>query len=69
MERIKALLAVALFVASLIFATPMLEPKTKIIRPSQKKYKAIVQKETDSLIETYYTYQPKIDNTLTGKTQ
>ena len=59
MERIKALLAVSFFVANLIFAAPVFGPKDKPARPSQNKSKVSFQRVNDSLVETYYTYQPK----------
>lgn len=59
MERIKALLAVALFVAGLIFGIPSINPKAELKKNvSGNENKSRVMSNVDSISKTKYILQP-----------
>ena len=69
MERIKALLAVALFVAGLIFGTPGFSPANEIKRFSNKEKKRRNHVKTDTIPKTHYILQPEFISDLAERNE
>jgi hypothetical protein len=63
MERIKSLLAVVLFVAGLIFGTPIINPRVDLNKQSTPERIAREKSLTDTILNSQYILQPvtKID--------
>jgi hypothetical protein len=64
MERIKALLAVALFVAGLIFGTPVISPRVELIKSSSREEKVRTHINTDTVSISQHTLQPVTNSDL-----
>ena len=60
MEQIKALIAVIFFFASLVFASPIFEPRNNNNSPTSKRIKTNNQFAADSMTinQTQYNFQP-----------
>lgn len=64
MERIKALLAVALFVAGLIFGTPVISPRVELTKNSTNEQKVRTHLLTDTISNTQHILQPVANSDL-----
>jgi hypothetical protein len=64
MERIKALLAVALFVAGLIFGTPVISPRVELNKPSAREEKVRAHINNDTVSISQHTLQPVTNSDL-----